>query len=148
MDDHKIEPHNLSHYRNIFSPIFTDFHLFDRLYGLPSVDQQRAQDLLDEMKLSDVTGIVDGRITKRDLSTGQRKRLAMIVATLEDKPVYILDEVAADQDPHFRKYYYEEYLPYLKKQNKAVIAITHDDNYFHTADRVMKMEYGSLSPFK
>lgn len=135
-------------YRNLFTPIFTDFHLFDKLYGLKDYDQAVVDEWLDVMDLSDELTIRDGVISTRDLSTGQRKRLAMIVSVLEDRPVCVYDEVAADQDPHFRKYYYEEFLPKLKEQNKAVFAITHDDHYFHTADRVLRMEYGQLKAFE
>jgi putative ATP-binding cassette transporter len=78
------------------------------------------------------------------LSTGQKKRLAMVVALLEDRPIYVLDEWAADQDPEFRKHYYEELLPSLKRRGKTIIAISHDDRYFHCADRVVMMDYGKI----
>ena len=51
---------------------------------------------------------------------------------------------AADQDPQFRRYSYEELLPEFKAQGKTVIAATHDNAYFHVADRILKMEYGQL----
>lgn len=135
---------NASRYRNLFSIVFTDFHLFDRLYGLPQVDAARAEYLLDRMHLSDVTDIVDGRITNTRLSTGQRKRLALVVALLEDKPVYVFDEWAADQDPEFRHYFYDVILPEMKQRGKTVLAATHDDRYFARADRVLKLELGSF----
>ncbi|RKZ40912.1 MAG: hypothetical protein DRR00_32115, partial [Candidatus Parabeggiatoa sp. nov. 3] len=78
------------------------------------------------------------------LSTGQKKRLAFITAILEDKPIYVFDELAADQDPAFRQYFYEVVLQELKQQGKTIIAVTHDDKYFHVADRVLKMEYGQI----
>ena len=72
----------------------------------------------------------------------------MIVALLEDRPILVLDEWAADQDPPFRRFFYEDLLPNLKRQGKTIIAATHDDRYFDTADRVLKMEYGELTPYK
>ena len=135
-------------YRNLFSPIFVDFHLFEKLYGHSDNERERVDALLEEMALNKVTGIENGRITKRDLSTGQRKRLGLALSILEDKPVLIFDEVAADQDPYFRKYFYETVLPKLQKDGKTVLAVTHDDKYFSTADRVLKMEYGSISPYE
>jgi putative ATP-binding cassette transporter len=69
-----------------------------------------------------------------------------VTAVLENKPIYIFDELAADQEPQFRQYFYEVVLNDLKKQGKTIIAVTHDDNYFHIADRVLKMEYGRLLP--
>jgi putative ATP-binding cassette transporter len=81
-----------------------------------------------------------------NLSTGQRKRLALIVALLDDKAILVFDEWAADQDPVFRKRFYEEILPDLKRRGKTVIAATHDDRYFSVADRVLKMECGRFVP--
>lgn len=135
---------NATRYRNLFSLVLTDFHLFDRLYGLPQVDLGRAEHLLDKMHLSDVTQIVDGQVTNTKLSTGQRKRLALIVSLLEEKPIYVFDEWAADQDPEFRQYFYEVILPEMKQRGTTVLAATHDDRYFSRADRVLKMELGSF----
>ncbi len=131
-------------YRELFSLIFTDFHLFDRLYGLGEVDSKKVNDLIKLMDLDKKTQYLDGKFTETNLSTGQRKRLALITAFLEDKPIYVFDEVAADQDPQFRAYFYNELLLDLKKKGKTVIAATHDDKYFHVADRVLKMEYGKI----
>ncbi len=129
-------------YRELFSVIFDDFYLFDRLYGMKTFDLERANALLKQMELDRKTRIEDRQFTNLKLSTGQRKRLAMLICVLEDKPIYLFDEWAADQDPHFRKYFYETLLPQFKAQGKTVIAVSHDDRYFHCADRVLKMEYG------
>ena len=129
---------------SLFSVIFYDFHLFDRLYGLKDVDKQRVNDLLKIMRLDHKLEFDGNRFSTLDLSTGQRKRLAMVAAILEDRPIYIFDEWAADQDPHFRKYFYETLIPSFKAQGKTVIAVTHDDRYFHTADRVIELEYGQI----
>ena len=98
--------------------------------------------LLQEMQLARKVRFVDDRFTTLDVSTGQRKRLALIVSILDRKPVFIFDELAADQDPDFRRFLYEELLPRLKAGGSAVIAATHDDRYFHVADTIIKMEYG------
>jgi len=144
INDTAVDPYNVSFYREQFSIIFTDFHLFDRLYGLDNIDVDRVEELLDVLKLRDKTGFADGKFTNTDLSTGQKKRLALLIALMEDRPVCIFDEVAADQDPHFRKYLYETFFPSLKKQGKTIIAVTHDDRYFDTADRLLRMEYGNF----
>jgi putative ATP-binding cassette transporter len=144
VDDDEIDSSNYQSYRELFAIIFTDFHLFDRLYGLGEVDESRLKSLLRLMELNKKTKYIDGKFTNLELSTGQKKRLAFIAAVLEDKPIYIFDELAADQDPQFRKQFYEVILPDLKKQGKTIIAVTHDDKYFHVADRVLKMEYGQL----
>jgi len=144
VDGKVIDQSNYQAYRELFAIIFTDFHLFDRLYGLPIVDEDQLKALLQVMDLEKKTQYLDSKFTHIDLSTGQKKRLAFISAVLEDKPIYILDELAADQDPHFRKYFYEEVLPDLKKQGKTIIAVTHDDQYFDLADRVLKMDDGKI----
>jgi putative ATP-binding cassette transporter len=131
-------------YRNMFAAIFSDYHLFDRLYGVRGVDSTRIEELLKVMELDSKTEWRDDRFTNIDLSTGQRKRLALLASFLEDKPIYVFDEWAADQDPGFRKYFYEVILRDLKRQGKTIIAATHDEKYFGVADTVLKMEYGEF----
>ncbi len=144
INDKLILREHIHTYRELFATVMTDFHLFDRLYGLQAVDEQQVQTLLEEMELHHKTQFINGCFTNTSLSTGQRKRLAFIVAYLENKQVYLFDEFAADQDPHFRQYFYEVVLQRLKQQGKSVIAVTHDDKYFNCADRVVKMDYGQL----
>lgn len=145
VDEQIIDQYNYQAYRELFSIIFTDFHLFDRLYGLPTVDEQQLKALLRLMELDRKTQYFDNHFTRLDLSTGQKKRLAFITAVLDNKPIYIFDEWAADQDPHFKKYFYEEIIFDLRNEGKTVIAVTHDDRYFDLADRVIKMDYGKMS---
>lgn len=129
----------------LFSSVFSDAHLFDALYGIDRVDEQKVAELLERFELAHTTRLLEGqRFSHQDLSAGQKKRLALIVALLEDKPVYLFDEWAADQDPHFRRYFYETLLPELKDQGKTVILVSHDDQFFHVADRIFLMERGQL----
>jgi putative ATP-binding cassette transporter len=100
------------------------------------------------MEISGKTSFSERRFTNIHLSTGQRKRLALVVSYLEDKPVYVFDEVAADQDPHFRRYFYETLLPELKSSGKTVIVVSHDDRYFGAGDRVLQMDYGKLATLR
>ncbi len=131
-------------YRNLFSVIFSDFHLFDRLYGLDSINHEEVEQWLRTMKLEFETGLVDDHFDNLRLSTGQRKRLALIVGLLENKPIYVFDEWAAEQSPEFRNFFYQTFLGELKAQGKTVVAITHDDPYFHLADRVYRLDSGKL----
>ncbi|MCI5136316.1 MAG: cyclic peptide export ABC transporter, partial [Candidatus Electrothrix sp. AW2] len=136
---------DIRQYRELFSVIFTDFKLFDRLYGMrEKVDEEKLQALLTRFGLEKKVQWIDGKFSTLDLSTGQKKRLALITTIMEDKPIFILDEWAADQDPYFREYFYTTLLPEFKEQGKTVIAVTHDDMYFQTADRVLYLEYGQL----
>ncbi len=131
-------------YRNLFSAIFTDFHLFDKFYGIENIDSEKVNYWLEKMKMQDKVEFQNGGFTRTSLSTGQRKRLAFIAAILEDKPVLVMDEFAADQDPQFRQYFYKTLLPELKTMGKTVIAVTHDDHYFYVADRILKMVDGKI----
>jgi len=148
IDSIRIDKTKYSTYRNLFSVIYTDFHLFDKFYGVKDIDAKKVNYWLRKMKMQDKVEYCDGGFTQTSLSTGQRKRLAFIAAMLEDKPILVMDEFAADQDPQFRKYFYENKLPELKNMGKTVVAVTHDDHYFHIADRLLKMEEGGIVEFQ
>jgi putative ATP-binding cassette transporter len=144
LDGIKLDADSIASYREQFSIVFTDFHLFERLYGIQNFNLERINDLIREMELDNKTAFSGDCFTNINLSTGQRKRLALIVALMEDKQFCVFDEVAADQDPIFRKYFYEIFLAKLKSEGKTVIAVSHDDRYFHVADRVIRMDYGKV----
>ncbi len=130
--------------REYFSAIFSDFHLFDRLYGMRDINPWDVNKLLRRMNLDAKTVFNGGAFSRIDLSTGQRKRLALIISLLEDRPIYIFDEVAADQDPQFRAFFYNTILDELRKRNKIVIVASHDAEYFDTADKVYRLDYGQI----
>jgi putative ATP-binding cassette transporter len=134
-------------YRELFSIVFTDFHLFDQIYGLPDLKESDVIHWLKEMQLEKKTRFHNHRFTNMNLSTGQKKRLAFIVAVLRNRPICIFDELAADQDPQFRHHFYEKILPALKAQGRTVIVVSHDDQYFHCADRVLKLDEGKIQSF-
>ncbi|MGB0524654.1 MAG: ATP-binding cassette domain-containing protein [Flammeovirgaceae bacterium] len=148
LDGKALDENELAGYSNLFSVIFTDFHLFDRLYGLQKVKSKRVNKLIHFMGLQDKTTFDGHRFTNLELSTGQKKRLALITSFLDNRAIYIFDEVAADQDPIHRKFYYETILQDMKLAGKTIIAVSHDDHYFHMADRVLKMENGRLVPYE
>jgi putative ATP-binding cassette transporter len=130
-------------YRRLFSAVFADFYVFEHLLGLGEVEG-RARDYLRLLHLDRAVQVKDGRLSTTELSRGQRKRLALLTAYLEDRPIYVFDEWAADQDPVFKKVFYTELLPELKARGKAVVVITHDDQYYGVADRVLKLVEGKL----
>ena len=143
IDGHKLSKSNLPAFYNLFSIIMSDYFLFEKLYGLQNIDNKKIDDLLKIMNLDKKTAVINNIFTTTRLSTGQRKRLAMIVSLLQDKQIYIFDEWAADQDVNFRSYFYEVILNDLKNKGKTIIAVSHDDRFYHVADRVMKLEYGN-----
>lgn len=132
-------------YRQRFSVVFYDFYLFERLFGEDASDlDARSESYLKTLQLSHKLQIKDGKLSTLDLSQGQRKRLALLNAYLEDRPIYIFDEWAADQDPQFKQIFYYQLLPELKARGKTIIVISHDDRYYGLADRVVKLESGQL----
>lgn len=128
----------------LFAPVFSDFHLFDRLYGIGVIDRERANRYLELFELKDKISIETDRFSSLKLSTGQRKRLAFIAILLENRPVLLLDEWAADQDPAFRAKFYMKIIPILKAEGFTILAITHDDKYYERADSLYRMESGAL----
>jgi putative ATP-binding cassette transporter len=132
-------------HRQRFAAVFSEFHLFENLLGITAGDlDERARELLARLQLSHKVRVERGRFSTTELSRGQQKRLALLVAYLEDRPVYVFDEWAADQDPVYKDVFYTELLPDLKARGKAVLVITHDDQYFHLADRRLKLEAGRI----
>lgn len=137
---------NRDRYRQGFSAIFSDFHLFDSLLDVGSEDlDQRGNRMLERLHLQHKVQVRDGAFTTRALSQGQRKRLALTVACLEDRPFLVFDEWAADQDPLFKDVFYREVLPELRALGKTILVISHDDRYFGLADRLVRMENGQLT---
>ena len=132
-------------YRSYFTAIFAEYHLFDRLYGLEGIDPDRVRAELERMQLDTKVRFENRRFSTLELSSGQRKRLALAVRLLEDRPVLVFDEWAAEQDPAFRNFFYTSMLPLLRSQGKTIIAATHDDRYFGVADQIVKMEYGAVT---
>ncbi|MGF6848994.1 putative ATP-binding cassette transporter [Chitinophaga sp. W3I9] len=133
-------------YRGLFCVVFSDFYLFSELYGINNFNLERWAYYLKLFELEGKVTLTGRKLSTTDLSTGQRKRLALIVALMEEKPILVMDEWAADQDPYFRKKFYIEIIPILKKEGYTVIAITHDDKYYDCADKLFRMDYGKLWP--
>jgi putative pyoverdin transport system ATP-binding/permease protein len=134
-------------YRSLIAGIFFDYHLFKRLYGVPEPNPGEVERLLTQFRLADKTGLADGEFRTLDLSGGQRRRLALIVSLLEKRPILLLDEWTAEQDPEFRRKFYDELLPDLMKAGTTVVVITHDDRYLDELDlpaRRIRMDEGRI----
>jgi putative ATP-binding cassette transporter len=145
LDKQPITSPNREWYRQHFSVIFSDFYLFERLLGFdrPDLDTQ-ARYYLRQLQLDHKVKVEHGKLSTTALSQGQRKRLALLTAYLEDRPIYLFDEWAADQDPTFKELFYTQFLPQLRDKGKTVLAISHDEQYFHMADRLIKLDYGKV----
>jgi putative ATP-binding cassette transporter len=144
VDGHVVNDTNVESYRSLFAAVFSDYHLMKRLYGIAAGASEEVPELLKNFEIAEKTGLEGDAFTSVDLSAGQRKRLALIVALLERRPILVLDEWAADQDPVFRGKFYTELLTEIKARGITVIAVSHDDRYYHTADRRLHMEDGRI----
>ncbi|MBF6029095.1 cyclic peptide export ABC transporter [Pseudomonas sp. P115] len=135
---------NRDDYRQLFTTIFADYYLFDDVVQGDQHIPEDANQYLQRLEIAHKVSVQDGKFTTTDLSTGQRKRLALVNAWLEERPVLVFDEWAADQDPTFRRIFYTELLPDLKRLGKTIIVISHDDRYFNVADQLVRMEAGRV----
>ncbi len=145
LDGQPINNQNLEWYRQQFSVVFSDFYLFDRFLGFDNNNLDfKTQKYLVKLQLDHKVKVNNGVLSTTELSQGQRKRLALLTAYLEDRPIYMFDEWASDQDPVFKEIFYTQLLPELKNRGKTVLVISHDDQYFYLADRIVKLEYGQV----
>lgn len=146
LDGHVLTPAQWQAFRARFSSVFTDFHQFDLALGAggEKADPALIDTWLTRLQMHQKLQWQDGRVLNTQLSQGQRKRLALLLAIAEERDILLLDEWAADQDPQFRRLFYRELLPHLRDMGKTVFAISHDDSYFAHADRLLEMSQGQL----
>ncbi len=146
IDNEPVTETNISRYMEMMAIVLPDFYLYKSLLGKTdqTCDKEKVQELLERFELTDKVALDQHGYQSVSFSMGQRKRLALISAILEDKEIYVLDEWAADQDPHFRHVFYTQIIPWMKSQGKTVVAVTHDDKYFDFADRQVKFDLGKM----
>jgi putative ATP-binding cassette transporter len=141
----KITDANREWYREHFSVVFSDFHVFNKLLGQSDSQAERlVPQYLRLLHMDQKVAVHERTFSTLDLSQGQRKRLALVTAYLEDRPIYVFDEWAADQDPQYKEIFYKTLLPDLRERGKLVVVITHDDRYFHLGNQVIKLEDGKV----
>ncbi|MGO3455104.1 MAG: multidrug ABC transporter permease/ATP-binding protein [Marinomonadaceae bacterium] len=147
LNDQPVSLEEWHKYRLQFSAVFSDFYLFHQItdgHG-DNVNDTEIDEWMTRLEMAHKVSHEKGYLSDTRYSQGQRKRLALLMAVMEKRGCVLLDEWAADQDPRFRKTFYHELLPLLKDRGVTIIAITHDDKYFDTADRVFKMDLGQLT---
>ena len=143
-DDRIVADRNRTDFRQLFSTVFVEGHLFDRLLGI-DIEPEKLHYWLELLEIQDKVDVTTGQLYQDKLSRGQHKRLALLVAALDDRPIFVFDEWAAEQDPGFKQVFYHRIVPELKRAGKTVVAITHDDRYFGFADRIVKIVDGQVS---
>jgi putative ATP-binding cassette transporter len=145
LDGRTVDDSSRDDYGQNFAVVFADFHLFDRLFGMDAPGRlSDVQHYLTVLGMERKVKLQGDRLSTTALSSGQRRRLALLTAYLEDRPVYVFDEWAADQDPSYKQVFYCQLLPELKARGKCVVVVTHDDRYFSLGDRVIKLEAGLI----
>jgi putative ATP-binding cassette transporter len=144
LDGRPVTDRDRDDYRQLFTTVFADYHLFEELAEDAEGLADRARPYLERLEIAHKVSVVDGSFSTTDLSTGQRKRLALVQAYLERRPVVVFDEWAADQDPTFRRIFYTELLPELRDQGRTLVVISHDDRYFDVADRIIRLDAGRI----
>jgi putative pyoverdin transport system ATP-binding/permease protein len=147
LDGIRVDDNTRDTYRALMSAIFFDYHLFRRLYGISELEQNELGRLLAEFRLADKTGISNGEFRTLELSGGQRRRLALIVSLLEKRPILLLDEWTAEQDPDFRRRFYDQLLPEMLQAGATIVVITHDDRYLAELKlpaRIVRMDEGRI----
>jgi len=138
-----VTPLTIANYKIRFGAVFSDYYLFNEVF-YDNIDPLLVNQYIVLFELNDKVTWRDNAFSTKDLSMGQKKRLALIAVLLENKPIIVLDEWAADQDPYFRQKFYVEIIPLLKQKGFTILAVTHDDKYYHCADYLYKMQEGTL----
>lgn len=146
LDDMTVDVENNRHYRELFSAIYSDFYLFNQILGNnDEPNPELLEKWLNILALKEKLNINENKITNTELSTGQKKRIALLLSIVEGKEILLLDEWAADQDPMYRQYFYHKIIPLLQSMGKTLFIISHDDHYFDKADRLFEMRNGHLT---
>lgn len=144
LNDMPLTDETTATYRELFSAVFAQFHLFDHAYGMPEAELRELEARISQLGLAERVSLLGDKFSTTSLSAGQSRRLALAVALAEQRPIIVLDEFAADQDPANRAFFYDVLMPELSASGRLVLAVTHDDHQFGKCDRLIKMEAGRI----
>ena len=145
LDGRVVNDENREAYRQLFSAVYADGYLFPDFNGIGTeTTPARARAGLERLGLAAHVFVQGNSFSTVDLSQGQQRRLALLGAWLEERPICILDESAANQDLSFKRFFYYTLLPELRAAGKALLVISHDESYFDVADRVIRLQDGRL----
>jgi len=144
IDGVQVTPENILEYRSLFSAVLSQFHLFRRTYGLGPDEISVLDQQITRLGLHGRVAVQEDTFSTLGLSSGQRRRLALAIAIAESRPIIVLDEYAADQDPASRAFFYSDLIPDLGQHGRMVLAVTHDEHNFSKCDRLIKMDAGQI----
>ncbi|MDH5547998.1 MAG: cyclic peptide export ABC transporter [Gammaproteobacteria bacterium] len=144
-NEHKLVSEDILTYRSHYATVFSDYHLFEETFNVYDLEKHKDSEWLDVLEIkSIVLELLENRIRSSEMSQGQKRRLAIFVMLLENRPVYIFDEPGADLDPDFKDVFYYRIVRKLRSQGKTIIIVSHDSHYFNIADRVIEMANGKV----
>ncbi|MER2537552.1 MAG: ATP-binding cassette domain-containing protein [Rhizobiaceae bacterium] len=144
LDGEPLRAEDRSRFRSLFSAVFAQFHLFRKYYGLTPEEKRALDGHIGEFALAGRVRMLEEEFSTLSLSTGQKRRLALAVALAESRPIIVLDEFAADQDPARRAWFYDVLVPRMAAAGHLVLVVTHDEHRFHQCDRLIRMETGRV----
>ncbi len=134
--------------------VFQGFNLFPTLTAGENVElmldlkgfsvsgaKDRAQDLLDQVGLREKYESFPS-----DLSGGQKQRVAIARALAGDPGIILADEPTAALDSHTGRKVMEMMSDLAHKRGRAVVIVTHDSRVLGFADRIVKIEDGTIAP--
>jgi len=136
----EINIHNKSISKNYESLTKQLEQAIQKMDGLNAWDfETRIKEVLSRLKISNIKQNVG------ELSGGQRKRLALAKALIEDTDLMILDEPTNHLDIEMIEWLEE----YLSKQNLSIMLVTHD-RYFldNVCDEIIELDSTNLFRYK
>jgi putative ABC transport system ATP-binding protein len=133
--------------------VFQQFNLFPSLSAVENVEyalnvkglkggaaRAEAERVIEAVGLSDRK-----RFLPRDLSGGQKQRVAIARALAGSAPILLADEPTANLDSVVGAQVLEMFRALAKKENRALVIVTHDPKVRGVADRVVKIQDGLLA---
>lgn len=114
--------------------------IFGRLYAVPDLRARIAQ-LADDLDLNDFLDRASGK-----LSAGQKTRVALAKALINDPELLLLDEPTASLDPDTADWVRRHLEDYRKRRNATILLASHNMlEVERLCDRVIIMKRGSIA---
>ncbi len=132
--------------------VFQQFNLFPALTAAENIEyalnlkghkgraaKREAERLLDQVGLSDRLNFLP-----RDLSGGQKQRIAIARALAGSPPVLLADEPTANLDSQVGAQVLELFRDAAKRENRALLIVTHDPKVRVVVDRTLAIRDGLI----
>lgn len=132
--------------------VFQQFNLFPSLTALENVEYalnvkglKSREARAEAARVIEAVGLGDRQnFLPRDLSGGQKQRVAIARALAGNAPILLADEPTANLDSQVGTQILEMFRDLAKKENRALVVVTHDPKVRTIADRIVKIQDGAL----